>query len=148
MNRHPALSAAQRRDVARFAAGFRRTHGFVDRLTAVEMRNVTWREIYPVAIPGYADMPFETRSYRRYNFRRAAAAYLKRRRIKTRIHSPSRKPASQSCGLVAAPESCFFALGMHSPLRTFSITNVPNALSHEIPERGRKPSVGDCPDFR
>jgi hypothetical protein len=53
-------------------------------LKAVEMlqQGKEWPEIHPVAIPGYANMPFDERSYRKFNLRRAASAYERRRRRK------------------------------------------------------------------
>jgi hypothetical protein len=53
-------------------------------LTAVKMRQQgkKWPEIYPAAISGFANMPFDERSYRKFKLRRAASAYERRRRRK------------------------------------------------------------------
>ena len=59
--------------------------------TAAEMRSAgtPWLQIYPAAFEGFDRMPFEVRSYRKYNLRRAVAAYLRRRRSRDGERSPN-----------------------------------------------------------
>ena len=58
--------------------------------TAAEMRKAgtPWKQIYPSALEGFDQMPFDLRSYRKYNLRRAVAAYLKRQQLREGKRNP------------------------------------------------------------
>jgi len=50
--------------------------------TAIGLRRKgwAWSDIYPIAIPGFAQMEFYQRSYRMFNLREAVRAYRRRRK--------------------------------------------------------------------
>jgi hypothetical protein len=60
-----------------------------------------WPEIYPVAIFGFANMPFDERSYRKFKLRRAASAYESRRRKKESARRPHQP--NQAVRVVSRP---------------------------------------------
>ncbi len=100
-----------RRDIGKFASGFRKKHGFMDRPTAERIarlirisitprssrgrkptqtvttaarllqQKVSWSQIYPVVIPDFEDMDKYERECRTGQLRRNVNRFLKRRGI-------------------------------------------------------------------